>query len=228
MDAESLEKGINELEILSNEEYGMSLHALAEQIDEKVMIERLARLGGIVLKQPFSNPVLLGKTSEYTGSKRAWELIQQKDAFEDESRVNTWQYSVLEELRTNGDLVEELGWVPENTYAFAQNAHNERGFFGYLAISIKKYICGSKEIKDKIEQGVSSAKKSGLDIADPKVIIGGASVSLATYLVQVIPVLSMVGAPLLAAILLIIYSIGLDAFCSWIADKQNEMARIER
>jgi hypothetical protein len=38
----------------------------------------------------------------------------------------------------------------------------------------------------------------------------------------------MVGAPLLAAILLIIYSIGLDAFCSWIADKQNEMARIER
>ena len=43
--------------------------------------------------------------------------------------------------------------------------------------------------------------------------------TIGTWLVQSIPVLGIMGAPVIAGMIFIMYSIGIDAFCSWASSR---------
>jgi hypothetical protein len=124
-------------------------------------------------------------------------------------------------LRTDSDVTATLGWQPHNVYDLAQTAHHERGFFAFLAIWCRKYICKDQKLRAKIESEVKAAKIADLDpkhiTPERLVTLGG--LSLGTLLVHSIPVLGIMGAPVIAAIVLIIYTIGIDAFCSWTSSR---------
>lgn len=228
MDSKELEQGTAKLARLSVEEYGMELEKLLIQQDEDARFQCLSRLIGIVLKEPFAEPINLANPSPEIGALRAWHLVDPR--FNEPSRLNTWQYKTLDELRTNGDLIQELGWIPSTTYELAVNAQHERGFFGYLAISIRKYLCRDATLRKEIEANVEEARRSGFDVKTmaPEVIVSSVGLALGTLLIQSVPVLSMVGAPVIAGLVLIIYNIGIDAFCSWATSREGEIAKTER
>jgi hypothetical protein len=51
-------------------------------------------------------------------------------------------------------------------------------------------------------------------------LVQAGGVALATLLVSHIPVLAIVGAPVLSGIVLLIFTIGIDAFCTWLGNVQ--------
>jgi hypothetical protein len=227
MDLHELEQGTATLASLSVEEYGMNLEMLLGQQNEDARFQRLSRLIGIVLKEPFAEPIYLDNPSPEIGALRAWNLIDAR--LSESSKLNTWQYKTLDKLRTNGDLTQELGWIPSTTYELAVKAQHERGFFGYLAISIRKYLCRDSKLRAEIEANVEEARRSGFDVKTmaPDVIVSSAGLALGSLLVQSVPILSTVGAPVIAGLVLIIYNIGLDAFCSWTTSREGEIGKTE-
>jgi hypothetical protein len=54
----------------------------------------------------------------------------------------------------------------------------ERGFFSYLAESIRKYLCGDAELRKKIEDQIGAGKEAGVgaQLAKPELLVqaGGA------------------------------------------------------
>jgi hypothetical protein len=230
MDFKELSKGASDVAALSLKEYGVSLNQLLAQEDDERRFRQLSRLIGIFLKEPFAEPVNLDSPSADTGSLRAWHLVPDEKSFSEPSRLITWQYKTLEELIANGDAVEEIGWVPPSAYELARNAQHERGFFGYLSISMRKYLCRDAKLREKIEKNIQEAKTSGfnLKVVTPEIIVSSAGLSLGAFLVQSVPILAFVGAPVIAGLVLVIYSIGLDAFCSWAASREHELDVVER
>src|SRR4051812_17695969 len=108
IDLNELKIGKDELANLSTNEYGMELEKLQSEKDAELYFKRLSRLIGITMKQPFTSPINLPAPSPETGALRRWPLIN--ESFSDIAKKETWQYHTLEELRKNGDLIEELGW----------------------------------------------------------------------------------------------------------------------
>ena len=52
----------------------------------------------------------------------------------------------------------------------------------------------------------------------PEMVVASGGLAIGTWLVQAIPVLGIMGAPVIAGIILI-YTVGIDAFCSWASDR---------
>jgi hypothetical protein len=127
-------------------------------------------------------------------------------------------------------LVQEIGWLPPTTYEFALNAQHERGFFGYLTISIRKYLCRDPELRKQIEEHVEYTRQAGYGITSisPEWVVGSAGLALGSLLVQSIPVLALVGAPVIAGLVVIIYTIGIDAFCQWAANQGERTVDVEQ
>ena len=75
---------------------------------------------------------------------------------------------------------------------------------------------------------MAEAKKKGvnLTVTTPEVIVGSAGLSLGVILIQNVPALAFVGAPVIAGLVVIIYLIGVDAFCEWVNDR-GAIARVE-
>lgn len=209
MTSEELKKGFGLLNELAEAEYHQSLdrmlHDAPGPVDPSLQI---ARLIGIVLKQPFAKPVDLPRASPRSGAYRAWELASD-DAFTAPNKRSTWQYRALQRL------AEEIGY--RDAHQLALDAHFESGFFACLARSTAKYICGDVKIRKDIKKAVDEAKKSGFNISvtSPEVVVGAAGLSLGMLLIQKVPILGVVGAPVIAGFVLIIYRIGVDAFCDW-------------
>ena len=115
---------------------------------------------------------------------------------------------------------------PENAGRFAtvidlaRDAHFERGFFGYLALSLQKYICGDAEIRKAIDKNIKQGKAAGFDVKllTPPQLVQGGGLALGSYLITHIPLLGLVGAPVIAGLVLLLYTIGVDAFCHWVKD----------
>ena len=127
--------------------------------------------------------------------------------FNEPARQASWQYQVLAQLAK----AEGQGW---DAYHLALDAHHERGFFGYLARSTVKYVCGDAKIRREIKKAADDVRKSGitLTVASPDAVVGSAGLSLGILLVQHVPILGFVGAPVIAGFVLILYRIGIDAF----------------
>lgn len=209
MNVEALQRGFIELDQLSRAEYR---EPLAEIVRDPI---RLGRLVGVLLKQPFAEAKNLAHPSLRTGAYRAWHLVD-SGKFENCSR-DTWQLQALQRMHQELSL-QERHYVDYSLYGFAVDAQHERGFFALFARTLRKYICGDKKIRKKIEDALKAGGKAGgpkIPPITPEAIVAAGGLVLGVYLVQKIPILGMVGAPVVAAVVVILYSLGVDAFCEW-------------
>jgi hypothetical protein len=208
-----LRKGFADLDKLAKGDYHVSLEDLVKtEVPPDQALRKVGRLVGVTLKQPFAKPTRLTRPSQYSGAFRTWDLNE--SAFTKRSVQRTWQYRTLEELRREKPLGREFASVLE----LARDAHHERGFFGYVARSLAKYICGDAKMRGKIEQEIKKGQKSGvaISVVTPETVVQAGGVALASFLVANIPLLGFVGAPVIAGVVFILYKIGVDAFCNWI------------
>jgi hypothetical protein len=206
IDTEQIQKGLAVLSSLALEEYHEDLDSIladtAQTEDERLL--RVGRLMGVVLKEPFATGIDINPATSYTGAYRGWVL--NGSAFAEAEKQATWQYEVLEALREEN---------PEHptVYALAERLQFEKGFFGCLANSTRKYICGDPALRQKIDTEVKAGQQGRVTVQ--LLTRGTASTIVATTLVQLVPWLAIAGAPIIAGLVLLIMSIGLDAFCDW-------------
>jgi endonuclease G, mitochondrial len=176
---------------------------------------RIGRLAGVLLKQPFAVQKDLPVPSDRTRAFRAWNLVD-ATCFDDPARMSTWQHQALEEIRrelSQGDPF----WASQSLYQLAEKAHSEGGLFTFFAWTLRRYICSDKKVRKKVEDALAQARKSGtkLPSVTPEAMVGAGGLTLGVYLVQAVPILGMVGAPVIAAVVVILYTLGVNAFCQW-------------
>jgi hypothetical protein len=208
LDTVKLEEELVEFWKLSNEEYGKNpIEILNDQsITEEEQLKKIARLMGVIIKEPFSDPISIDPSQSDWGAFRRWEL--NKDLLKDKS--SEWQYSVMDVIRKEEDM--------DSVSNLAIAAHYEMGFFYYLSRSCRRFICGNPTIKKEIsksEEQIQKAISTDNLITPKKLLSFSGATSIAGYLIQAIPWLTTASIPLLAPLILIIGKIGIDAFCDW-------------
>jgi hypothetical protein len=161
MDTSTLEQAFAELDRLSNEEYGEPLAKVLENDGVDRSVERVGRLGGVLLKEPFATPHDRETPSDRTGALRSWELKGEPE-FNQELETGSWQSQAL--TRIYGVLVErdELNdEEKQSVYALAEWAQNERGFFSYFGRVVKRYMCGDPAVRKKVQEALDAAQGNG-------------------------------------------------------------------
>ena len=215
MDIQTLQTGFDELDLLSEAEYHESLQKVLSESDGHHSAIRIGRLVGVLLKEPFSTSEPLSEPSYRTSAFRSWHL-KGADEFAKPEKAATWQYHTLDQIRR--ELASDYSYYENiSVYDLARQAQFETGFFGCLAETLRKYICGDSEIREKVENALGAAGNSdkNLPTITPETIVGAGGLTLGVILVDTIPILGFVGAPVIAAVVVILYTLGVDAFCSW-------------
>ena len=154
MDESRFLAGFDELDQLSRGDYRKPLNKVLSELPASKAAERIERLIGVMLKAPFASPEDLGTASAYSESYRGWNLDETR--FASSQAVSTWQYQLLEQMRREPENVERFATVLD----LARDAHFERGFFGYFARSLQKYICDDPRIRKAIDKSVKEGKAS--------------------------------------------------------------------
>jgi hypothetical protein len=212
MNKTQMSEAMRELDYLALLEYRQPIAQLAREADPNTRLLRVGRLIGVMLKEPFSQPMELTMPSSVTAAYRGWEFDEK--AIRSVSKRRTWQYKAIAELKN-----EYLGQTA-TVLDFVNDARYERGFFKYFAQSLHKYVCGDPKIRKKIESALKAGRKAGTPLPQlsPETIIAAGGSALGVMLVQQVPLLGIVGAPVIAAVVVIFYSVGIDAFCQWVQD----------
>jgi hypothetical protein len=225
MDENSLETGLAKLNALSSVEYHQQLSEIFADEDSEKVVARIGRLVGVLIKEPVAEARQLPTPSERTGAYRAWDLKRETD-FNAALASNPQQRELFNKLRL--ELASEDEWFATiSDYILAQEAHHERGFFGLYARALHKYICGDKEIRKRVDDAFKAYSKMGgrIKAPTPEAIVGAGGTTLGVYLIQHIPLLGLAGAPVVAGVVLVLYVLGVSAFCEWskqIRTEQNE------
>ena len=214
MNESDLISGLNDLDQLARVDYRKSLPALFNDQPEGEAVRQLERLIGVSLKAPFAEPEVLLHPSAYSQAYRGWNLDEQK--FASPEAASTWQYHTLEAIWREPENAQQFSTLIE----LARYAHNERGFFGYLAQSLQKYICSNPEIRKVIKDSVKHGEAAGFNVKllSPEQLVQAGGLALGSYLIAHVAILGLVGAPVIAGVVLLFYTIGVDAFCSWAKD----------
>jgi hypothetical protein len=107
---------------------------------------------------------------------------------------------------------------PASVGKLAEHAYYERAFFGLLAQSAAKYIRGNPALRAQIDKSIADAKAQGFTTKRlaPDVLVQTGGLTLATILIAHIPILAVAGAPVIAGFVVVLYSIGSDAFCQYV------------
>jgi hypothetical protein len=129
---------------------------------------------------------------------------------------------VIESLGQDEQVMESSGYQP--VYGLALYAHHERGFFAILTVSCRKYLCSEPKLREEISNQIEDARRAGIDIRNvtPETIVAAGGAAVGTVLIQSIPILGLVGTPVIAGLLVIIYKIGMHAFCEWAQSRELE------
>lgn len=214
MNKSDLIKGLDDLDQLARVDYRKSLPELFSDQPEEAAVRQLERLIGVSMKAPFAEPELLSQPSRYSQAYRGWNLDDQK--FASPEARSTWQYQTLEAIWREPENARQFSTLIE----LAHDAHYEHGFFGFLARSLQKYICGDPEVRKVIKESVKQGEAAGFNVKllSPEQLVQAGGLTLGSYLVGHIAILGLVGAPVIAGVVLLFYTIGVDAFCSWIKD----------
>lgn len=222
MEVTEFRASLLELDALAREEYCVSLAEVTTSPgdSDEYRILRVGRLLGVILKKPFAKSIELDTPSAKTGAYHSWDL--QPESFNNPEKQNSWEYKALETLRKDPDLTRSLGYEPIDVHDLANGAQTERGFFWYLAMSCRRYLCKDTQLRSQIEREFESAMRTGIDLknATPEWIVASGGFAIGTILVQNIPSLSSMGAPVIAGLVLILYNVGIDAFCQWASDHE--------
>ena len=210
--------GFVELDRLSRLDYFESVWAVANASTDASDIKmlRLGRLLGVSMKEPFSRARARPQPTKDTHSNRAWTL-RPRQLLGASGAHDSWQYRTLQAMAREAKL---------NPTAMALTLKRERNFSAFLFRSVHKYLCGDAKIRAKVKRNVDAARKAGvgLRLQDPEVIVGAGGLALGSYLVSVAPILGYVGAPVIAGLVLLLYTVGVDAFCDWVSSKNDGSA----
>ncbi len=221
MDDQTLQYGFTQLDSLAREEYREALQDIASDRNPQRSAVRIGRLVGVILKEPFATSESLTAPSYRTGAYRAWHL-EPPEQFDTPEKTRTWQYQTLAQIRREL-AVDSPYYDSMSVYQLALDAQHETGFFGYFARTLRKYICGDPEIRKKVESVIGQAKgDKNIPTITPEFAVGSGGLALGAYLVQTIPILGMVGAPVIAAVVVILYTLGVNAFCEWSANLRTD------
>jgi hypothetical protein len=209
MNTKELKQGIQKLNRLAKADYHKRLTVVASAKNPKTVFDRVGRLVGVTLKEPFAKPQKLAHRSQVTRSYRGWNLVPNR--LSKPGVQSKWQYRTLEGL-----LREDRGQHAVSVEQLATHAYYERAFFGLLAQSAAKYICGNPALRAQIEKSIADAKAQGFITKRlaPDVLVQAGG--LATILIAHIPILAVAGAPVIAGFVVVLYSIGSDAFCQYV------------
>jgi hypothetical protein len=208
---------------LMHDEYHISLDDFLKnnELDEEEVIGKVGRLVGVLLKEPFANPTTIDPSQSFTGAYRAWNIkpefssaygtFEEEKLRTDKKLVDHWQYQVLNSIRKEMEL--------DSVETLVNDAVYERGFFSFLSRSISKYICGNKEL----EKAIAKAKKeTGQHLRlTPTTLLGAGGTTLAAALIKAVPWLSAASAPIITGLVIIIGTIGIDAYCSWVGQQKD-------
>ena len=213
-----LRQGLAELDRLAQIDYDESLLKVtsSKSDDPEIKLLRLGRLLGVAMKEPFSQSRPRPRRTRDARSGRAWTL-RPDVLLNDKAVRTTWQYSTLRAMAAESNI---------SPSEMAQRLRRERNFFGYLFLSVHKYVCGDAIVRKQVADNVEAAKKSGINlrVQDPEVIVSAGGLALGSYLVSVVPILGFVGAPVIAGLVLLLYTIGVDAFCNWATAREKTAA----
>ncbi len=227
----NLAQGFAELEALSQAEYALRLEDLvaSTQDDETMGLAKIGRLIGVTMKRPFASPVDLDTPSAGTSALREWVLNM--DSFADPALQQSWQYRTLERLKNDEFVIAEIGWSAPTVLDWALLAKTERGFFGNLLLNFRGVVCGDKRIRGEIEKTVEEVRRhvGPAPKVTPELIVGAGGMALGVHLVQSVPILGLVGAPVIAGLVLLIYTLNVDALCrTWSVEQSIGMADNEK
>lgn len=209
IEIKQIQEGLKVLESQAQEEYHDDLDSILADTarTQEERLQRIGRLVGVVLKQPFATAMPINPADSHTGAYQGWQLINESK-FDVPEIQATWQYGVLESLQ------KEEGW-PRTVYEFADYLQFESGFWGYLINSTRKHICGDPALRQKIDAEVKASLPSGGTVS----LATMGTMELANILVQYVPWLARAGTPLIAGLclwlVLYIRAVGTDAFCDW-------------
>jgi hypothetical protein len=208
MNKRDLLNGLSSLDDLSRGDYRVPLADLVAKTPRTEETDKIGRLIGVSLKQPFAEPRQLDYRSPHSRSYRTWDLVPAK--LTTPSASKTWQYRTLKYLSDGYPSVLSL----------AQDAYHERGFFRCLAQSAQKYLCADPKFRKQIEKSIKQGKASGFNVKvfTPEQLVQAGGVALGSLLIAHVPVLGYAGAPVIAGFVLLLYTIGIDAFCGWVRD----------
>jgi hypothetical protein len=211
MNANEFTVGLESLNSLALAEYRQSLSEIVAEDDAAVAALRIGRLAGVMLKEPFSEPHARNLPSPQVRAYREWHF-RCDDRFIS-SQSQTWQYRAMSEIIPEFNLTRD---VPD----LCRDASYEHGFFGYFAWVLRKYICGDKETRNRVDRAIKAGTKTGhkLPQITPETIVASGGVALGALLAERIPIMGMVGVPVIAAVVVILYTLGVDAFCQWSAN----------
>jgi hypothetical protein len=211
MNAQEFTVGLASLNSPAQTEYHQSVAEVVAEDDGAVAALRIGRLVGVMLKEPFSEPHAHHRPSPQVRAYREWHF-RGDDRFIN-SQSQTWQYRAMAEIIREFNLTRD---VPD----LCRDASYEHGFFGYFAWVLRKYICGDKETRKLVNNAIKAGTKAGhkLPQITPEAIVASGGVALGALLVQRIPIMGMVGVPVIAAVVVILYTLGVDAFCKWSAN----------
>jgi hypothetical protein len=208
---QAIGSGFRELELLSEAEYHQSIEEVLADNDTTRAVDRIGRLVGVMIKKPFANVKYVTTPSFRTHAYRSWDL-KDEAAFRSAAAKNKLQSEFLDRIRN--EVTPEL-----STYQFAREAQNESGFFGLYAQACGKYICGDKKIRKKVDDAFKAYTKSKMGGAikafTPEGLVGAGGLTFGAYLIEAHPIFGMAGAPVIAGMILILYTLGIDAFCEW-------------
>jgi hypothetical protein len=208
MDEAEIQKGLEELNRLSGDEYGQPLAVMMRRdIPYTVSsADRVGRLAGVVIKEPFATAQAIQRYGGHLGACRTW-VLKDEEGFAAAAAARPWQLVLLERI------IDEQG-TGETVYALARDAQNEAGFFGRLAQVVRKYVCGDPTIRAAVDKRIKEAKLEKVaGVMTPEWIMGAGGLSLGGYLVQHVPVLGYAGAPVVAGTIVVLYVLGVEAFC---------------
>ena len=207
---EIFETGFAKLEELAREEYHQSLEEIIAEKDKEKAARRVGRLVGVMLKEPFAVSSELKTRSRRTSAYREWQLKPPQE-FNAAGEMNPEARKRLEWLV---DQLSERGMTMSDPYQLALEAQHESGFFALLMKVLRDYICGDRKIRKMVDDAFKKVSKLG-KAPTPETVVGAGGLTLGAYLVQLVPALGMLGAPIIAALILILYLLGCRAFCEW-------------
>ena len=214
MTEEEFKAGFQYISELSEQEYHKSLSDCISKPYAGSPFYGVGRLIGVSIKEPFAVAKILDRPSTHSLSFRTWDLRESR--LQEPSRRETWQYQTLEAICRE---LSQDGRTP-TVLQLAEYAKHEMGFFGYLARSAARYICADAELRKKINKSVAEAKAAGFNPKHlrPEVLVQAGGLALGSHLITHIPVFAYVGAPVIAGFVLVLYSIGADAYCNYVRD----------
>lgn len=208
MDAQAMDKAWETLERLAQGEYGQSLSETLLSEDQALAFRRIVRLFGVYAKEPFARSFAYDPEipTNWAKSSRYWEIRETpgKATLEEHHA----QYSLLEDVA--------LEWRrPVETIA-------EYNIALSLCRRVRPIVCGEAKALETQEKIAKELEKSGTSVSPFSLnqALGIAAVTMASYLVQEMPILTG-HAPIVSGTTLLLMCVGQRRLCKLMKDFED-------